>query len=197
MSQSERVSHCHMVELARRGNNEAFTMLFRQYEFGIYGYLMGLIGNSEDARDLAQETFFKAWEEIPNLLDPLKFKPWLYRIARNLAYDQGRRKKRLTWYSYEETDEKYLSSSQPELGEHLAQKELIKATLAMLPWKHRECLLLQIEGGLPPSQIAEIVGISKESVSTYLCNARRQFRELYRRQENEQGVMKQGSQFDE
>lgn len=197
MSQSDHVLHSRMVELAQLGDSEAFTTLFRQHEFGIYGYVTGLVGNSEDARDLTQETFFKAWEELPHLQDSSKFKAWLYRIARNLAYDQGRRKRRIIWCSREEMDEKYENMSQPDLGEHLAQKELIKITLAQLPLKYRECLLLQIEGGLSLRQIAEIVDISQGSVSTYLCNARRLFRELYRHQEKEQGILKQRSQFDE
>src|SRR5579859_6128031 len=119
MSKYEHMSHQHMVELARAGDSEAFTILFIQHQFGIYGYLLGFVGNSEDARDLAQETFFKAWEEVSNLHDPLRFKSWLYRIARNLAYDQGRRKRRVTWSSYEEIDEEYFRTSEPDPGEHL------------------------------------------------------------------------------
>ncbi len=197
MSQYEQMSHSQMVELARIGNSEAFSNLFCQYQLGIYGYLLGLVGNSEDAHDLTQETFFKAWVELPNLHDPLKFKAWLYRIARNLAYDQGRRKKKIIWCSPEELNEEYFIASQPDLAEHLAQKELVKRTLAQLPLKYRECLLLQVEGGLSQSQIAEIVGISRESVSTYVYNARRLFRELYRYQESEQSVLRQENQFDE
>jgi RNA polymerase sigma-70 factor, ECF subfamily len=197
MSQSEYVSLYRLVERARAGDSEAYTVLFCEYELGIYGYLRGLIGNSEDAHDLAQETFFKAWEKVALLQDPSKFKSWLYRIARNLAYDLGRRKKRVVWCSYEEIDEEDSRAIQPGVDEYVAQRELVIQTLAQLPLKYRECLLLQIEGGLSLHQIAEIVEISHESVSTYLCNARRQFRELYRRQETEPSILKQESQFDE
>ena len=182
MSESNPSSHSNLVELARAGNKEAFTTLFEKHQLGIYGFLAGLVGNSEDAYDLAQQTFFKAWQELVHLREASKFTAWLYRIARNLAYDQGRRRKHIIWVSFGNLDDADTIFQGPDPAEQLAQKDLIKAILAQLPLKYCECLLLKIEGGLSHRQIAEIVGISEESVSTYVSTARKLFRHLYHQQ---------------
>jgi RNA polymerase sigma-70 factor (ECF subfamily) len=183
------------VELARAGKQEAFTRLFKHYSDEIYGYVVGLVGNTEDAYDLAQEAFLRAWVRLPMLRDAAKFKPWLYCIARNLVHDYWRRKKRELWKSLERIGEQdvFMSSSYPE--EEIAEAELIWLALAEVPVRYRDCLLLQVEGGFSHYEIAELLGIKKACVSTYLCIARRQFRQAYYRLASEQGTTGKGDQL--
>jgi len=82
-----------IVKRAMTGDHSAFAELFQHYNGSICRYLTRLVG-SEDGHDLAQETFFKAWRELPGLRDVKLFKSWLYRIATNLAYDHKRRRKK-------------------------------------------------------------------------------------------------------
>jgi RNA polymerase sigma-70 factor, ECF subfamily len=186
-----RVSHDNLVELAQARNEEAFTTLFSYYSPGICGYLAGLMRSPEDRDELAQETFCRAWEELPRLREVSRFKPWLYRIATNLAYDyirHQRSQRRFRWLSLEDCHN--LDSSE-NLEEHVIEHELVRQILKEFPWKYRTCLLLEIEGKLTRREIAEVVGIRESSVTTYISNARQRFRQAYDRLQKERDTAKE------
>ncbi len=174
------LSHDKLVELAQVRNVEAFAILFQYHRSGVYRYVAGLVGNGEDAHDLTQSTFLKVWEMLPTLCDVSRFKSWLYRIARNLAYDRGRREGRASFQSWEGFVEQSIALSKPEPAEVVAQAELIQLAFAEVSAHFRECLVLQY-AGFSQSEIAELVGINKASVRTYVSSARKQFREAYHR----------------
>lgn len=192
MSPSQDDSLCSLlieeVELARAGDSEAFTPLFEHYHAGIYGYIVGLVSHVQDAQDLTQKTFLRAWEKLPTLHDPSKFKPWLYTIARHLVFDHRRQKKKVFWESWEGIPELDNLVSEFPREEEIAEAQLVRLALVEVPVRYRSCLLLQVEGGFSQYEIAELLGISKASVSTYLSIARKGFRQAYRRLSNEQGT---------
>lgn len=186
-----RVPHDNLVELAQAGNEEAFAALFGFYSPGICGYLAGLVKSPEDRDELAQETFFRAWKKLPQLREVSRFKPWLYRIATNLAYDYTRRQRsqrRFRWLTLEDCDDLDSPSS---FEEHVIEKELVRQALKEVPWKYRTCLLLQIEGKLTRREIAEVVGIDEKSVGTYISYARQHFRQAYDRLQRERDTAKE------
>src|SRR5260370_32525474 len=74
-----------VVELARAGDGLAFHDLFQQYNGQVCTYLARLVGNDEVGRDLARETFIRAWKSLPEIRSNAHFKPWLFRIATNIA----------------------------------------------------------------------------------------------------------------
>jgi len=168
-----------LVELAQAGDPEAFTALFNCYSPGIFGYVAGMVGHPEDTDELAQEIFFKAWKELPRLQQAASFKPWLYRIATNAVHDHWRyrQSRRLFWWSSLE-DSKDLDDPQ-SFEERVAERELVKQALKQIPRKYRRCLLLEIEGKLSRSEIADVVGISPPSVGVYISKARECFRQAY------------------
>ncbi len=167
------------------GNRRAFEVLFQQYKDKIYRYQFGLVRDIEDAHDLTQKTFLRAWEKLPTLQDESRFIPWLYKIARNIAYDHLRSKKKALLHPWEDLKEQQGTISVPSPEEVVAEAELVRLALAALSPKYRECLLGQTIYGFSQQEIAELVGISKESVSTYLCYARMQFRQAYLRLKHE------------
>lgn len=173
------------VKLAQAGNSEAFANLFHQIEPAIYGYLVGLVGNNEEARDLTQEIALKIWQKLASLQDSSRFRPWAFTIARNLAYDHLRAKRRQTRrtlsQSWEELEENDTSVIVPDSERSMEEAELINLALKELPVKHRDCLMLLVIGGFSLTEIAELLGIRKESVSVYVSVARRQFREALNR----------------
>jgi RNA polymerase sigma-70 factor, ECF subfamily len=174
-----------LVKRAQEGNSEAFDWLVWYHERELYRYLVGLLGNYEDAYDYTQQTLIKAWENLPMLRDASRFKPWLYMIARNLVNDYWRRRRRRTsGQSWEHLEENDVRENLPGPEEFVIRVELAKLALADLPAKLRRCLLLYAEG-FSRREIAELVGISEQSVLTYVCNARRLLREAYQRQEEE------------
>ena len=172
------VLHDSMVELAQMRKAEAFTILFQYHRSGVYRYVVSLVGKDEDAHDLTQSTFLKAWERLPTLRDVSRFKAWLYRIARNLTYDHRRRKERVSFQSWESLVEQTIALSKPGPEEVVAQAELVQLALAEVPPHFRECLILQTVG-FSQREIAELVGINEASVRTYVSNARKQLHEAY------------------
>ncbi len=178
---ANRVPHDYLVKLAQAGSEEAFAALFSYYSSGISGYLAGLVRSPEDRDELAQETFVRAWKKLPRLRDVSRFKPWLYRIATNLAYDYRRRqksKRRFQWLPLEDCD---TLDSPGSLEERVIEEELVRQALKEVPLKYRTCLLLQIEGKLTNREIAEVVGIHENSVGTYISNARQCLLQAYNR----------------
>ena len=82
-----------LVGRARRGDREAFTQLVMQYQVPLYNMALRMVGTPDDAADVAQEAFLRAWEKI-RTLRKAPFKPWLFQIAVNLCYDHFRRGRR-------------------------------------------------------------------------------------------------------
>ena len=172
-----------LIELAQGGDRNAFTNLFQRYHPQICTYLGRLVENDELGRDLAQETFFQAWQQLTNLRDTLSFEAWLYRIATNLAYSSLRREKLVRWLPWSErtSDESWqrLKLDGPE--EQVGKQEYIRLALAKVSPQNRTCLLLQVVVGFSQREIAEIMGISEKCVSAYVSRGREQFRTAYQR----------------
>jgi RNA polymerase sigma-70 factor (ECF subfamily) len=185
-------SDTELVKLAKTGNADAFTMLFQRYKQPVRGYLAGVLGNSEDADDLTQRAFLNAWDKLLTLHNDSRFKPWIFTIARNLAYDYKRLLARSHSQSLESLMERKDTANGINLEDETAVKELAKLALAELPPKYRDCLLLQIKGGFSHDEIAELLKIGKTSVSTYMCTARRLFHQAYYRLKNEAEATEKG-----
>jgi RNA polymerase sigma-70 factor (ECF subfamily) len=181
----------YLVRLAQAGSKEAFAALFDYYRSGIEWHLASLVRSPEDRDELALETFFKAWKELPRLRNVSSFKPWLYRIATNLAYDYGRHQKsqqRIQSVSLDECDK---LDSPGNFEEDIIKDELLKQALKEVPWKYRMCLLLEIDGKLTRHEIAEIVGIHENSVGTYISYGRQCLREAYKSLQQEGDTAKE------
>jgi len=190
-------SDSELVKLAKTGNADAFAMLFQRYKQSVRGYLTGLLGNSENADDLTQQAFLNAWAKLPTLHDGSRFKPWIFTIARNLAYDYKRLQARSPSQSLESLKERNDPVNGINLEDETAVKELVKLALAELPPKYRDCLLLLIKGGFSHDEIAELLKIGKTSVSTYICTARKLFHQAYYRLKNDAEANEKGEGSDE
>src|SRR6266702_475288 len=118
---STAMAQARLVELAQARDSAAFTTLYWLHTTGICGYLLGLVGNEEDAHDLAQQAFLQAWQKLSGLHDVARFTPWLYAIARNLAYDHSRQKKGASWSSWEDLEESQADVSEPGPEDQVAQ----------------------------------------------------------------------------
>lgn len=173
-----------LVQRAQAGSIEAFDLLVKRYEGSIYRYLMRSLRNHEDASDIAQQVFLKAWLNLANLQNMAYFNTWLFSIARNLMRDYWRAKKPSCLYWDElVVDAVELSTRGPE--ESTADVELMRLALAELSPKLRFCLVLRLVCGYLPCEIACMVGINVTSVSTYISLARRQLLVIFNQQLNE------------
>ncbi|SRR6266566_513613 len=176
-----------LVKQAQVGNTEAFTALVQSYEPEIYRYLVGMLGDRDEAHDFVQQVFLKARLNLATLQSVTCFRTWLYTIARKLIFDHWRRRKGYC-QSREHLEVDNLSMRIPGPEEQAMKMELIHLALGELAPKLRQCLLLRLESGFSPREIAEMVGIGESSVGTYISTARKQFCAIYERLENEQWI---------
>ena len=176
-----------LVKQAQVGSTEAFTALVQSYEHEIYLYLVGMLGDHDEAHDFVQQVFLKAWLNLATLQNVTCFKTWLYTIARNLIYDHWRGKKALC-QSWEHLEGDNVNMGMPGPEDCAAAMELIHLALAELSPNLRRCLLLRVVDGFSLYEISEVMGIGTTSVSTYISMARKQFRAIYQRLENEQWI---------
>src|SRR5947208_5278520 len=141
-----------------------------------------MVGNDEEGRDLAQETFIKVWRALPRMNDHSHFDTWLYRIATNTAIDHLRsRKFRLPLWKSSTGQEAFgpVITEGPE--EQVEEAELVKLALAQLSPQYRACLLLQHVAGFTQREIAGALNLSEKSISIYIHRGCEQFRQAYKR----------------
>lgn len=179
---SEQTDSPELVERARHGDREAFAALFEAYNAPICTYLARLVADDDVGRDLAQDAFLAAWRALPQVIGELRFRPWLYRIATNVARSHVRRASLVRWLPWNEgaslsASHTCIAGPEAQVGE----AEVVKMALAQLAPQCRICLLLQIEAGFSQREIGELLGIAESSVSAYVSRGREQFRQAHRR----------------
>jgi len=172
------------VQRSQDGDQEAFSELVRKYQKRVYYLADGMLGNREDALDIAQEAFLKAFRSLKGFQGGGGFYTWLYRIAYNLSIDFMRkewRKKNLEYRDNQDLTEeedpviRVPSSSHP--GQEMAQKELnrvIMDAIQSLPEEHRSVILLREMEGLSYEDIAKTLRIRKGTVMSRLHYARQE-----------------------
>jgi RNA polymerase sigma factor (sigma-70 family) len=154
---------------------QAIEQLYDEYHQPILRYLERLIGECEAAEDLTHETFLKAlrhWEQH----DPAaSAKSWLYRIARNTAYDYLRRGRRVALVPLLHDDTALLMSQEPQLDD----AEPVWAALRRVPEQYRIPLMLHSWAGYALKDIAMALGSNVATIKTRVHRGRAHFRQLY------------------
>jgi RNA polymerase sigma-70 factor, ECF subfamily len=156
-----------------------------------------MVGDDESGRDLAQETFLKGWQALPRLEGEVRFQPWLYKIATNSARDHLRRKRLIAWLPWKEhvifARGEDISVPGPE--ESTEEQEFLTFALMQVPLKYRQCVILQIVEACSQREIAQLLGISETSVSTYVRRGLEKLRQIYFQPEHERWKSTFGWQY--
>ena len=157
------------------GDADSFNELILRWERPIYALAYRTIGREEDARDVCQETFLRAFRALPGFRGQAKFSSWLYRIALNLCRDWIRRERRAPIAQPpEDVDVMELAAaSEPSesIEDLVARKDLSRAVeraMALLPDEQRTAIVLKEYHGLTFQEIAELLGCPLSTVKTRL-----------------------------
>jgi len=157
------------------GDSESFNELVLRWERPIYALAYRTIGREEDARDVCQETFLRAFRALPGFRGQAKFSSWLYRIALNLCRDWIRRERRAPIVQPpEDVDVMELAAaSEPSesIEDLVARKDLSRAVeraMSLLPDEQRTAIVLKEYHGLTFQEIAELLGCPLSTVKTRL-----------------------------
>jgi RNA polymerase sigma-70 factor, ECF subfamily len=157
------------------GDADSFNELVLRWERPIYALAYRTIGREEDARDVCQETFLRAFRALPGFRGQAKFSSWLYRIALNLCRDWVRRERRTPVVPAPEDVDVMELAAQAEPSESIeelvARKDLIRTVeraMAMLPEEQRTAIVLKEFHGLTFQEIADLIGCPLSTVKTRL-----------------------------
>src|SRR5262245_13652498 len=163
-----------LVEAFQAGDLAAFDLLVLRWERKVQGTAYRLLGTEEDARDVSQETFLKAFRALPGFKGEARFSSWLYQIALNLCRDRMRRKRGKAFISLDSLDEaaglpaRHTGLSPSELAERGGLQALVREALAALPDEQREVIILKEYQELTFLEIAGILEVPLSTVKTRL-----------------------------
>ena len=155
------------------GDSESFNQLIRRWERPIYALAYRTIGREEDARDVCQETFLRAFRALPAFRGQAKFSSWLYRIALNLCRDWIRRERRAPVVQLPEDVDLMALAAATEPSESIedlvARQDMarvVERAMASLPEEQRTAIVLKEYHGLTFQEIADLVGCPLSTVKT-------------------------------
>ena len=164
-----------LVAKSMSGDADSFNELILRWERPIYALAYRTIGREEDARDVCQETFLRAFRALPGFRGQAKFSSWLYRIALNLCRDWLRRERRTPVVQPPENADLMEMAAAAEPSESIenlvARKDLSRAVeqaMARLPEQQRTAIVLKEYHGLTFQEIADLMGCPLSTVKTRL-----------------------------
>lgn len=166
-----------------KGDRESYRPIVTRYQNRLHAMVLGMVRNNEDARDITQNAFIKAYENLPTFRIESSFYTWIYRIAMNLAIDHCRKGKRRKTSAFDDTvaprddDGNLLDQAPSDNAQKALQRKelrtLIFKALDDLPEEHREVVLLREIEGLSYKEIADIMDIPEGTVMSRLFYARK------------------------
>ncbi len=166
------VEDADLIHQAARGSVESYNLLVSRWEKRVYNYLLRITANREDALDLTQDVFLKAYQNLRKLDDPGRFAPWLYRIAHNEAYSMFRKRR-------PETDIDELEPEATETGVTVGGSAVFPMELSLavgraldrLTPDQREAVVLKVYQGFKFEEIAEILSCPVSTIKSRLYTA--------------------------
>jgi len=178
-----------LVAEARAGNPESFATLINQYDRHIYRLALNITGNQEDAEDVMQDSFLKAYSNLGQFQGDSRFYTWLVRIAVNEALMKLRKRRGASWVSLDEpveTDDRSLTPREIEdWGENPEQsyaktelQDILGQAIEKLEPQFRTVFMLRDVEEFSTDETAKMLGLSVPAVKSRLLRARLRLRDL-------------------
>ena len=175
-----------LIRKAKQGDMLAFEELILKHEKIVYNLALRMMNHSEDAMDISQEVFLKAYRSLSNFDERSAFSTWLYRITHNTCIDEIRKRKGKQTYSLEEDLESEDGSMQRQVADdgdtpeeslmRKEQKSEILRALDTLSEEHKAAIILRDVKGMSYEEIAEILDLSLGTVKSRINRARNQLK---------------------
>jgi RNA polymerase sigma-70 factor (ECF subfamily) len=171
-----------LIQKARHGDSEAFAALVALHERFVYNLALRTLDNADDAADMAQEAFVRAWQALPAFRQDSQFRTWLYRIVLNLCINRMPRLRRelndLTQDEMADIPEPAASSPDPLTSLELReQRDFLHREIDRLPEQYRLLVSMRYQHELSYDEIANLLGLPVGTVKTGLFRAKARLRE--------------------
>lgn len=174
-----------LIKKVKKGDHQAFADLVDCYKNSVYSICLRMVGNREEAEDISQEAFIRAYNNISKFDSDRKFSTWLFRIATNLSIDSLRRKKPSISLDAEIPGTEGLALNTLLPGNTAAPDEQIvraeteqwiQKEIGALPDKYRSAVVLKYVEDLSLKEISEIMGLPVGTVKTRVHRGREMLR---------------------
>ena len=162
-----------LMERVAGGDEEAFAVLVRRWEDQVFAFLLHMLGNREEAEDLAQDTFLRLYDRADRYRSEGLFRSWLFRIAGNLARSALRRRRVLRWVRFEPaTHDRIDTEAGPDAAlERDEVRKAVREAIARLPWRQRQAVVLKRFRGLSYREIADALDTTVPAVESLMQRA--------------------------
>ena len=177
-----------LVRRAQAGETQAFAALVMEHQRFVYNLALRSLGDAQEAEDVAQEAFVRAWQALAHFRGQSRFQTWLYRIVVNLCLTRlPRLRRELAALSEPEVlDLPSESFADPETGVELAERQaFLHRQIEALPESYRLLVMLRFQQELSYEEIAGIVDLPLGTVKTGIFRARQRLREAWHEYEGE------------
>ena len=170
-----------IIEKVRQGDTQAFEVLVERYQTKVYNLALRMCGNEDDAFDLAQDAFIRAWKSLGSFQFESAFSTWLFRLTSNLCLDYLRAKKRRAAISLtmsgEEDEQAQLDVPDPAMTPEEAvlaseDKAILMEAINSLSADYRQIITLRAINDLSYAEIAKVLQIQEGTVKSRLSRAR-------------------------
>lgn len=169
------------VARARAGDTAAFAALVRRHQDRVFGFILRMLDARDEAMELTQDVFVKAWQALPAWRPEARFSTWLLQIARNAALDQLRRRRLIQFAPLDDGMDVADTAPGPEARYASRQRQaLLEHALQQIAAEHREILLLREVEDLSYGELAAVLGIAEGTVKSRLARARAALLEHFR-----------------
>lgn len=172
MKVNKEVSERELLEVVQKGDKEAYGVIVKRYMYSAYYVALGFVRNQQDALDVSQDAFIKAFRKIKMFDTSMPFFPWFYRLLRNLCIDHLKRKNRMHAIPLQDIQVIAVEKEDREL------KETLWKGIEKLTFEQREVIILRYFQQLSYAEIAELVGKPLGTVMSSLFYAKKKLREL-------------------
>jgi RNA polymerase sigma-70 factor (ECF subfamily) len=161
-----------ILEQVKEGNREAYGEIVKKYMKSAYYIALGFVHNHQDALDLSQEAFIKAFRNIKRFETEKAFFPWFYKLMKNLCLDFLRKKRRRSEYPLAGIE------ASGDDSQHSEIQEMLWKAIAELPFEQKEVVILRYFQQLSYRELAEMTGKPVGTVMSSLHYAKRKLKEI-------------------
>jgi RNA polymerase sigma-70 factor (ECF subfamily) len=165
-----------VIALIRAGDKEAYQQLVERYQQKVFQTCMGFVHDEDDAADLTQDIFIRAYEKLSSFQGTAQFSTWLYRMTTNMAINFIRKRKFRSLFQRLDVEKNKMEVSKGDLADaHLLrteQKKLLKQAISRLVPSQQKVFVLSHYQDLSNQELAEVMGLSLKAVESLLFRAR-------------------------